>query len=82
LNEIENEIKKQYGFNNKVVAVEFNKILQLVAFIQSTENENQIKELNLNLPTYMIPKKIIYLDEFPYNSNGKIDRKQLISFYT
>jgi len=80
--EIENEIKKQYGFNNKVVAVEFNKILQLVAFIQSTENEKQLKELNLNLPTYMIPKKIIYLNEFPYNSNGKIDRKQLISFYT
>ena len=78
LNEIENEIKKQYGFNNKVIAVEFNKIPQLVAFLQSTENENQLKELKLNLPAYMIPKKVIYLQEFPFNSNGKIDRKQLI----
>jgi acyl-coenzyme A synthetase/AMP-(fatty) acid ligase len=78
LQEIEDEIKKQYGFNNKVITVEFNKISQLVAFIQSTENDNQLKELNLNLPNYMIPKKVIYLQEFPLNSNGKIDRKQLI----
>jgi amino acid adenylation domain-containing protein len=76
--EIEKVISNQYGFNNKVIAVEFNKIPQLVAFIQSTENENQLKELNLNLPAYMFPKKVIYLQEFPYNSNGKIDRKHLI----
>ena len=49
-----------------------------VAFIQSNENENQLKELNLNLPAYMFPKKVIYLQEFPLNSNGKIDRKKLI----
>jgi amino acid adenylation domain-containing protein len=78
LNEIENEIKKQYGFNNKVIAIELNKISQLVAFLQSTERENQLQELKLNLSAYMIPKKVIYLQEFPYNSNGKIDRKQLI----
>ena len=78
LQEIEDEIKKQYGFNNKVIALEFNKILQLFAFLQSTENDNQLKELKLNLPAYMIPKKVIYLQEFPLNSNGKIDRKQLI----
>jgi acyl-coenzyme A synthetase/AMP-(fatty) acid ligase len=78
LNEIENEIKKQYGFNNKVIAIELNKISQLVAFLQSTERENQLQELKLNLSAYMIPKKVIYLQEFPLNSNGKIDRKQLI----
>ena len=29
------------------------------------------------LPDYMIPSNFIILDEFPINTNGKIDRKKL-----
>ena len=29
------------------------------------------------LPTYMLPRKFIYIDDFPMNSNGKVDRRQL-----
>ena len=29
------------------------------------------------LPSYMVPRRIIALDAFPTNTNGKIDRKAL-----
>ena len=29
------------------------------------------------LPAYMIPRKILAVDSFPLNTNGKIDKKQL-----
>lgn len=35
------------------------------------------KELKKLIPAYMIPKKIVILDKFPLNNNGKIDRKKL-----
>lgn len=35
-------------------------------------------ELSKALPSYMVPKNIIFLPEFPLNMNGKVDRKKLI----
>ena len=29
------------------------------------------------LPEYMIPNKVIYIENMPLNANGKIDRKAL-----
>ncbi len=29
------------------------------------------------LPEYMIPKRIIYLEQLPFNTNGKVDKKEL-----
>src|SRR5690606_15544950 len=31
------------------------------------------------LPTYMIPERIVHVDGFPYNANGKLNRKALIA---
>ena len=39
------------------------------------------KRLALILPKYMVPEKYILLKEFPYNDNGKIDRKKLKNEY-
>ncbi len=33
--------------------------------------------LGASLPAYMVPTSFIFLEAFPYNSNGKIDRKRL-----
>ena len=39
------------------------------------------KRLRLRVPSYMVPKKIVILDHFPMNINGKIDRKKLEEEY-
>lgn len=39
------------------------------------------KELSYLIPSYMIPKKVVVLEKFPLNVNGKIDRKLLRDTY-
>jgi len=49
-----------------------------ILYVVSTLNEHEILEyLSNKLAKYKIPKKIIYLDELPKNSVGKILRKDL-----
>ena len=36
-----------------------------------------LKKCRAELPNFMIPQKIIFLDSVPHNPNGKIDRKAL-----
>ena len=43
----------------------------------STNEDDLIKYLSSTLPFYMIPKKLVKLDRFPINQNGKIDKKSL-----
>jgi len=43
-----------------------------------TEKEKSLlKQLSEFLPNYMLPKKIVWLDDMPLNSNGKIDKLSL-----
>ncbi|CAF1430705.1 unnamed protein product [Adineta steineri] len=53
----------------------------LVTYVQSTDiNEKQLRQhCQSHLPPHMIPSIFIILDRFPFNANGKIDRKQLPS---
>lgn len=62
------------------------KVTHLAAHVQLADADapttfqtaRQIKdELRRVLPDYMIPKKIVFHDEFALNVNGKIDRKAL-----
>jgi len=43
-------------------------------FEVTKEIKKQLKKL---IPEYMIPKKIVFLEEMPLNNNGKIDKKKL-----
>lgn len=53
----------------------------LYCFVEKKNNLSQteiLQHLRSKLTSYMIPKEIIFLEDFPLNPHGKIDRKQLI----
>lgn len=88
LGEIEVALRGQSGISAAaVVPVERDgRISHLAAFVvpsrpleQSAFREGlAIKErLKASLPHYMIPKKIVFMDELPLTGNGKLDRKAL-----
>ena len=60
------------------------KIDEIISFILTNEssqmpNENSIiEELKAHLPSYMVPKRIFFVREVPYNINGKVDRNKLV----
>ena len=73
------EIENIIYCNKKIkecVVVLINDVLTCVYNGDVTKNE--IKTLaEKRLPNYMIPKKYIYLQDFPKTLNGKIDRKRI-----
>lgn len=56
---------------------------QIVLFYSSQDiGPKNLQKLLLGLlPKYMVPNKYVPLDTFPYNDNGKIDRKELRTQY-
>lgn len=55
---------------------------KIVLFYQGTVSEEGLKDYLLGvIPKYMVPTVYHKLDRFPYNDNGKIDRKKLTEQY-
>ena len=56
---------------------------RITVFASSTRPELKVKDLNEalaeKLPDYMMPKRLVLMDELPLNPNGKIDRAGLKS---
>lgn len=87
LGDIENNFLKLPNVKNAVVIpiVKDDVIQDLAAFIVPEQNpESNLKEgiklkkaLSELLPTYMVPKKIVFKDCIPMTNNGKINRKLL-----
>ena len=78
LGEIENAISGIDSVNNSCVLYDDNK-KQIVAFYIGDIKISTIrKQLMISLPKYMIPTKWNQQEKFPYNVNGKINRKELI----
>ncbi|MEG0156035.1 MAG: D-alanine--poly(phosphoribitol) ligase subunit DltA, partial [Anaerovoracaceae bacterium] len=87
LEDIENNILKLSGVTGAAVLpkVVEGKVKSLTAFVVKPEETKRdfragkvIKEeLKAYLPEYMVPKKIVFLDELPMTPNGKTDRKTL-----
>ena len=57
---------------------EKKRIILLISLINVEIGEKQLyQQLKVKLPWYMLPGKIILIDELPLNLNGKIDRVRL-----
>jgi long-chain acyl-CoA synthetase len=82
--EIENVIYKIKGIKEVAILGIPDEIMgeSILAYVtvyeSSTLNEKDIqKECMNNLESFMVPKQVIFIDEMPKSSNGKIDKKEL-----
>lgn len=84
LQEIEGVVRRTVGCATVAVVPVFSKdqiCTHLVAFCDKVDGGEAAakKACARELPPYMIPEKFIEIDQFPYNSNGKLDYKELSS---
>ena len=82
LSEIEYRTKKFFPNETNAVVVpkkEDDGGCQLHLFVGTTphERETLLHYLKEHLPVYMLPTEVHFLEEFPLNTSGKIDRKAL-----
>ncbi|MCK9816842.1 condensation domain-containing protein, partial [Pseudomonas sp. MAFF 302046] len=89
LGEIEARLLEQEGVREAVVLAQENLgSQQLVAYIVPTrfradqqvqaEQRDALKaQLKDNLPDYMVPAHVLFLEQLPLTTNGKLDRKAL-----
>ena len=88
LEDIENNMMRVDGVSKVAVLPKYEegKVKYLIAYCMYTKEVlgklkaiAEIKqELKQYIPSYMIPKKIIFIEKIPTNNNGKIDRKKLM----
>ncbi|MDO6470697.1 non-ribosomal peptide synthetase/type I polyketide synthase [Maribacter sp. 1_MG-2023] len=83
LGEIESSIDAISGIKRTVVLPNTNAEgeARLVAYLLAEGKKPEIssikQELNDKLPEFMVPTFFMWVDEFPTNSNGKIDKEKL-----
>lgn len=86
LGEIEYHIKTYTNNDCVVLAVKSDSgDDKLYAFIKTSEDidrPSMIAHLKSKMPSYMMPLDYLTMPEFPLNTNGKIDRKQLTALIT
>lgn len=79
LEEIERAMMKLEGIVRACVIYEEEKSKLYGFYIGDWDKKDLHLKLKETLPTFMIPTKLIKVDEMPLTKNGKIDRKALIN---
>lgn len=87
LGEIEYHARKHKSTNSKnllVIDVESSNNNKLILVIESAkfETKDLMDYMSEKLADYMVPKKVFFIDSFPHNKNGKVDRAQLRNLIT
>jgi D-alanine--poly(phosphoribitol) ligase subunit 1 len=88
LGDIETNLRELPSVRDAVVipARKNGEVQSLVAFVVMKTREDSShytsadalrKQLGERLPTYMLPRKFVFLDAFPMTANGKADRSRL-----
>ena len=79
--EIESVLLKIDGINKACVLVEGDQFKRIIAFysLEYKVSEEDIREkMSEKLPSYMMPSRMIEIDDMPLSSNGKVDRNKLL----
>jgi D-alanine--poly(phosphoribitol) ligase subunit 1 len=83
LSEIEMLIRSYFHLNNiafvKPSKAGTNEIWQVIEGLSQIDEADIMNHCKSNLPTYMIPSKIIQMETFPLTSSGKTDRGKIKS---
>ena len=88
LGDVETNLRKLSTVRDAVVipVIKNGSAQSLTAFIMLTARaepsdfklaHNLRRQLGERLPTYMLPRKFVFLDVFPMTANGKVDRAAL-----
>ena len=81
LDEIDQVLIKHENIKNSISVIhEENAKKYIITYYtesDETVESDLLKYLGISLPFYMIPKKLVKMDNLPINNNGKIDRKKL-----
>ena len=88
LEDVENNLVKVQNIARAAVLPDMQdgKVVSLTAYVMlekpdgegSLQRSRRIKkELSAFVPSYMVPRKIVAVESFPLNTNGKIDKKRL-----
>jgi len=65
-----------------LLPLEKKNLNEITAWIVADRKINNMKDLlEKKLPNYMIPKKAYFIETFPLNNNGKIDKNKIKSKY-
>ncbi len=86
LEEIEFHAKKYLGNGDLAAFTLKNKsganvLCMAIARFETNEND-LVQNLKKNLPLYMVPEKVFFLEKIPLNTNAKTDRIKLASLFT
>lgn len=82
LDEITEKIIKLEDIKNAITVIKkVNDIDSICAYIETTDSELTEKTLKKalakELPNYMVPSHIVFMDHLPITANGKVDSKNL-----
>lgn len=82
LGEIEFQLKKLFNLRLCMIKLVLDdrgeeKMVAYYSALKEIDDNNFRKALEKKLPAYMIPSTFFYLDKFPLNSSGKIDKNAL-----
>ncbi len=82
LGEIETVLSQHEQVKEAVVILKEGAAPFLAAYVipkQGVKSAELKQYLGGKLPSYMVPAAFVFMDQFPINSNGKIDRKALMN---
>lgn len=82
LGEIEFHAREYYKKERRVLAAAFQNeknLTEIALFVEAKEepSEEMIAYLRTKMPHYMIPTRILYVENFPLNKSEKVDRNAL-----